>query len=189
VRDAYATPWFRIVRVESEGSTYEEIKLKGQRLVVLDGTTGAVLSLLRWISGPQRAGEVICNEKGDYSALLERSGPDFTSADSRIFSRVVPAGRDGVYFYYHTDSKHPLFVITQKPAFGFLDLRFVFAGAEHILVARAGRFDEAPYSWDEYDLVCAAGVDVLQVLVATILIGNLDDDECCSTLASNLGSM
>jgi hypothetical protein len=186
VRDASANPWFRIVRVEGEGSTYEEIKLKGQRLAVLDARTGTVLSLLRWNPGPYPAGEVICYQGGDYRALLEKSRAGLYGTDSSVFSRVVPGGRDGVYLYYRSDSKQPLFVVTQKPAFGYLDLRFVFAGNEHILLAHAGRFDDEPYAWNEYDIVCAAGVDALQVLVATILIGNLDDDE---TTASNLGSM
>jgi hypothetical protein len=191
VRDASATPWFRVVRMEGEGSAYEEIKLKGQRLAVLDAKTGAVLSLLRWISGPNRAGEVIVNRGGEFRALMDKSRADLYGTDSSVFSRVVPGGRDGMYLYYNSGSKQPLFVVTQRPAFGYLDLRFVFAGAEHILLARAGRFDDAAYAWNEYDLDCAAGVDALQVLAATILIGNLveDDATTASNLASNLGSM
>ena len=145
------------------GSIYEEIKLKGQRLAVLDARTGTVLSLLRWNPGPYPAGEVICYQGGDYRALLEKSRAGLYGTDSSVFSRVVPGGRDGVYLYYRSDSNQPLFVVTQKPAFGYLDLRFVFAGNEHILLAHARRFDDEPYAWNEYDIVCAAGVDALQV--------------------------
>ena len=79
-----------------------------------------------WVLGEQGnevESEVICYQGGDYRALLEKSRAGLYGTDSSVFSRVVPGGRDGVYLYYRSDSKQPLFVVTQKPAFGYLDLR------------------------------------------------------------------